>query len=54
MLKYAHTFGIEEEVAFGFEYHLNRGIRGFDSLRLDGQYDNQRNYHLNLEATIPF
>ncbi|WP_027338786.1 translocation/assembly module TamB domain-containing protein [Halonatronum saccharophilum] len=54
MLKYAHTFGIEEELSLGFEYHLNRGIKGFDSLRFDGQYDNLGDYHLNLEATLPF
>ncbi|MCK8816377.1 translocation/assembly module TamB domain-containing protein [Natroniella sulfidigena] len=51
MLKYNHTFGIEEEQAVGFEYQFSRGL---ENLRLDGNYNNYGDYQMGLEMSLPF
>lgn len=51
MLKYEHVFGIEEEHTYGFEYHFPLG---FDTLRINGQYDSEEEYQLGLEASFNF
>ncbi|MCK8827776.1 translocation/assembly module TamB domain-containing protein [Natroniella acetigena] len=51
MLKYNHTFGIEEEQAVGFEYQFSRGL---ENLSLDGNYNNYGEYQMGLELSLPF
>ncbi|WP_408955178.1 translocation/assembly module TamB domain-containing protein [Natroniella sp. ANB-PHB2] len=51
MLKYNHTFGIEEKQAVGFEYQFSRDL---ENLSLDGNYNNYGDYQMGLEMNIPF
>lgn len=50
MLKYNHSF-LEELKTIGFEYYFNQGL---DNLMIQGDYDNDGEYEIGLEASIPF
>ena len=50
MLKYNHSF-LEENKQVGFEYYFNHGL---DNLMIQGNYNNEGEYELGLEASIPF